>query len=47
LAWKLENWGIKDSPAMGRDEWLTANTDAAKQDVPRLAVLFRSLSRAG
>lgn len=41
LAWKLENWGVKDTQAKDHDEWWEANTRVAQQDVHRLAQLFR------
>lgn len=41
LAWKLENWGVKDKEELGHDDWWTANTEAAQKDVRRVAQLFR------
>ena len=43
LAWKLENWGVKNKEELGHDDWWAANTEAAQQDVHRLAQLFREL----
>ncbi len=43
LIWSLENHGLKaPSP---HDDYATADTESAKQDVPHLVKLFRSLSR--
>lgn len=43
LAWKLENWGVKNKEELGHDDWWAANTEAAQQDVHHLAQLFREL----